>query len=525
MPSPLRDLGAAVSLSNLCVASAWLILANQAQYIFYYLKHPRGYTELTSLGLDVLLLAGLFWGVIALVRLSRQRFVHTAARWIFLLILTVPINSFLHSNPYISLLSNLSQLQWVLLPLGVSVILILWALVRWQRQIARAALTGVMILAPMVPINFGYSLWLLKTHGRPAEAFNNRAPAPVTNPEAKFNARVLLIVFDEMDQHQAFERLSSDLRLPEFDRLRSEALVATRAFPPGTETLSSIPALITGRTVASTEEKAPNELLLTFDDKSTAPWSKQPNIFSWAREKGARTALVGWSHPYCRVIGDSLDSCSWEPVTVDANPVLDPFTIKSGMLLWARKALFSVPSFFRLIKESYLRSVNQDHITGYSRLMEQARKVSTDPNYNLVLIHLSVPHLPGIYNSRTNSLSSDPDNSYDDNLVLADRTLGELRRLKEAAGTWDASTVLITSDHWWRDSPTVNGRREHRVPFILKLAGQKMGVQYVTPFNTVVTRDLLIGVMTGSVKESQDVVQWLDQHSGTAENQYTRDLP
>src|SRR5262249_35435519 len=38
-------------------------------------------------------------------------------------------------------------------------------------------------------------------------------------------------------------------------------------------------------------------------------WRDQPTIFKRARELGVNAELVGWHHPYCRILGDSLVRC------------------------------------------------------------------------------------------------------------------------------------------------------------------------------------------------------------------------
>src|SRR2546425_7901138 len=36
------------------------------------------------------------------------------------------------------------------------------------------------------------------------------------------------------------------------------------------------------------------------------------NLFRRARALGYDTALIGWYHPYCRVLGSDLTRCYWE---------------------------------------------------------------------------------------------------------------------------------------------------------------------------------------------------------------------
>jgi arylsulfatase A-like enzyme len=111
-----------------------------------------------------------------------------------------------------------------------------------------------------------------------------------------------------------------------------------------------------------------------------------------------------------------------------------------------------------------------------------------------------------------------------DNVVLLDRTLGEIRLTLEKAGMWDDSTILLTSDHslriglardrprptWERALQGVKQSRE--VPFLLKMAGQQEGFAYDAAMQTVVTKDLLLAIMKGEVRQPEQVALWLDHH-------------
>jgi hypothetical protein len=72
-----------------------------------------------------------------------------------------------------------------------------------------------------------------------------------------------------------------------------------------------------------------------------------------------------------------------------------------------------------------------------------------------------VPHPGGFYNRRTQQVGVD--GSYLDNLVLADRTLGKLRRAIEETSLAAKTTVIVSSDHSWRVDlwrPTTDWRAE-----------------------------------------------------------------
>jgi hypothetical protein len=333
------------------------------------------------------------------------------------------------------------------------------------------------------------------------------------------------MIFDEMDQRLAFIERPSGIELPELDRLRRQALYAQNSYPPAGFTLISLPALITGKLVSGAAPTRPNDLRLTFEDNTSADWSKVPSVFASARELGFSTAVAGWYHPYCRIFGKDIDSCDWVPVIDQVNPVRGQMTVAKSMRLWARDALFTVPFAFRIFKERYDSGRREDHIEEYKRVLKSATEICADAELNLIMLHFPVPHHPWIYDRRTGSFSVERTASYFDNLALADRTLGDVRRSLEARGLWDSSTVLVTSDHWWREAPLHDGRRDHRVPFLLKLPGENEALTYAASFNTLLIHDLLIDVLASKITTPNAASRWLDLHRSISETPYTRALP
>jgi hypothetical protein len=72
--------------------------------------------------------------------------------------------------------------------------------------------------------------------------------------------------------------------------------------------------------------------------------------------------------------------------------------------------------------------------------------------------------------------------------------------------------VLFTSDHPYRDSEQLDGKSDPRIPYILKMAGQKMAVAYTQQFNTVLTAGLLLSVLRGEIAEPASATAWLDRN-------------
>jgi hypothetical protein len=150
----------------------------------------------------------------------------------------------------------------------------------------------------------------------------------------------------------------------------------------------------------------------------------------------------------------------------------------------------------------------------YRASLREAEALADETRFGFTLVHLPIPHAPHAYNRKTGefTLGNSPIAGYVDSLALLDRTVGEIRRSMEKAGTWDSTTVLFTSDHSYRDAAQLDGRGDGRIPYLLKLASQKETVTYREPFNAVVTGDLLLAVMRGEIGDAASATAWLDRN-------------
>lgn len=513
----IRDLLIALSLANLCFMAGWRVLLNPLHYTYYHWKYHPGFIEYAALVCNVLLLGALFWGAMTLARRSGKQSVLRVTRWAFLLILIVPFNN-LRLQIFDPLVPGGTNRLGNALILTPFLVLLLSAVVLKRRRanIISGAAIGVMILFPFFLIALFQGAWLTIKYRANAELVRNESLAPALNSNKKDAPRVVLLVFDELDQRIAFAERPAGVELPEFDRLRGEAIFAATAYPPGTLTMLSLPSLTIGKRVSAAQAVRPNELMLTLKDSNEeVGWSTLPNVFSAARADGFDTAVVGWYHPYCRVIGNSLTSCFWGPVVDAISPLRGEPTMLKSMSHWAETALFRIPGMFHAFKSRYERERCEAHIEEHLRILERAKMASHKSEFGLTLLHFPIPHHPFIYDRARNALSSNPDRTYEDNLVLTDRTLGEMRREMEAAGLWEDTTVLVTSDHGWRSPP--DGKIDKRVPFILKLARQKQGVTYDAAFNTALTSQLIQAILNGALSTPESVVRWLDQNRSSVE--------
>jgi phosphoglycerol transferase MdoB-like AlkP superfamily enzyme len=154
------------------------------------------------------------------------------------------------------------------------------------------------------------------------------------------------------------------------------------------------------------------------------------------------------------------------------------------------------------------------------------------------MIHFPAPHFPCQYDRRKGDFTVDDFAvksrcNYFDNLELVDRTFGDLRRAMERAGWWDNTVVLLSSDHWWRteiwprnqswteEEQTVKSDgSDRRVPFMLKLKGQREGLIYQPSFNTVLSQELVLTLLRGELPAPADVTAWLDRNRSIEKSPY-----
>ncbi len=106
---------------------------------------------------------------------------------------------------------------------------------------------------------------------------------------------------------------------------------------------------------------------------------------------------------------------------------------------------------------------------------------------------------------------------------------------------WENAVVVVTSDHWWRgdlwrymresrarswnaEDESVFSGIDERVPFMVKLSHQQGSIDYTQEFNTVVTPDLFLALLSGSLSDRDSVVNWLDTRpsSGTRPYKYQK---
>lgn len=482
----LKEFLIALSLANLCFYNIILAFFYKNQF---YLKIIPGTNQFLALILSELLIAALFWLAWRLVKKINNRYLILFAKFILCLLVLIFIYDLARDfKSYFNI-----KLFRVFLLVSLIILLI-------RKKTAKVATSLLLLLAPFVGIVFFQAFQGIITD------FTKEAPPEVKQQvKAGDNSpRVLWLIFDGMDYRLAFADRPEHLKMPEFDGLQQQSLTARNAHPPGIETITSMPALIDGRMISAAGIEGADKLKIRYaDSNEDVYWGSQPNIFSRARDLKLNTAFVGEYLPYSRIIGKDLTFCDWFQYYPQYT---HPGSVFVNMYQQIRMLLIGPARHYMQRKEAYLE------------VHRITKRLVADFDYNLIMIHNPIPHYPYFHQQPWWDYRSME--GYFNALKLVDQTLGEIRRIMEEQGTWDATNVIISADHGlyrWYD-----GKPETRVPFIVKLAGQKEPVKYEPAFNTVITQELVLAILKREVSTPGRLVDFLRRNGRMIEPEINR---
>jgi len=502
------------SLANMAVSPFWFYVfrfgsPSGDQYVgnsFHYLRHYYNHVDYIS----AILLTGFLWAVLYALawRASASRradWLHSGAT---VLCLVCFVSALRIMFPVALSLSNIVSLARDMWPLALVIAAAACvAVVRWHGYARQGLTVLVTILAPLGLVllwNGVHGTSLI--HERGSELLSYDATlAPALKGPADRN-RSIVIIFDAWDYWATFERRADDLELPEIDRLRKEAFFASDAHSGATDTLNSIPALMMGRRYPIVV-RSPNLDAAFVDLKGNhfGYWGDRATILHDARAAGSNTAVAGTAFlPYCKLFREVLTKCvggAYFPDQTKKNVLSQIDDVISVIFR-------SLPVVQTLLPRPH--SLNgPEHHKIYPILMPKLKRLVVNREVGLIYSHLYLPHEPYYFDRHSGKIVEPYHNvdGYFSALALVDRTIGDLRRALEAGGLWDDTNIIITTDH---HRPVVRDRPEdveleRRVPFFVKLAGERQGIEYGKRLETIHLRELLQGIMAGKINSHQSV--------------------
>lgn len=468
----LKEYLIALSLTNLCFYNIILAFFYKNKF---YLKILPGTNQLLALILSELLIASLFWSAWRLVKKINNRYLIGVAKFMVCLLTLIFIYDLARD------FKSFFNLKLFRIFLFISLIVLII-----RKKTAKIAASFLLLMTPFVGIVFFQSI-------QGAVINQTKHNLPPTKPPLfstpNNTPRVLWLIFDGLGYRIAFAERPEQLKMPAFDRLQQEAIVARNAYPPGNTTRNSIPALIDGKLIPKADIGDYDELFITYQGSNeTINWGSQPNIFSKAQELKLNTALVGEYLPYPRFIGKDLTFCEWYQFYPQYT---SPGSVLANMRQQIKMLLIGPARHYVQRKEAY------------KGVQNHTKKLASDPDYSLVMIHNPVPHGPYFY--RQPWWDDRSREGYINALKLVDRSLAEIRQVMEEKGIWEETNIIISADH---GNAFFDGNDE-RVPFIVKLANQKKPVIYEPAFNTVITQELILAILRGQIATPDEFIKLL----------------
>lgn len=529
----LRDVVAAFSLANLFFLNIWSELTNPASVDFFQKSPVAGH----YLGITIanILIVGIFIFAAMLSARRLKGLPRLAAELAFLGCVAVPLNILRTRFLYVPLGFRSWQTALATGLIGITLLVVL----RWRRPFLRFVRAALIMTAPLLPVAYSTAL-MQQARMSAADEFTRTLTYPKLHAGQGKGIRVVWVIFDELDACFAFSNRSPNVRLPQLDRLQEESVYATKAKAPAQHTIMSIPSLFTGKVVQKSVVDGLSDLKVRYaGTEGYHLFSKEPTVFSRAHDLGYNTGVDGWFLPYCRLF--PFTSCYWEPITgvFLREDYARYLNFAQSMWFQLSRQLVEIPGVYAIrnsvgqeavVRIPRARRTSREHsILEYRRIHAQSDRVLLDRDIDFVYLHWPTPHGLFYYDRRTSDFTTSDGPNYFDSLALVDRTVGDIRRVLEQAGTWNQTVLLVSSDHplrtdFLRDigmwSPEENRAMGSRVcpyvPFILKMPGQESPVRYDRPFNTVVTGDLLLAILQGEVSSPSAITQWLNTHNPTA---------
>jgi hypothetical protein len=493
----IKDIAVCLSLANFLWLRAWSTALNPSN-LFYF---PPGASIAYFLSPAVCVLGtGLLFrlGLVLMRSAPRLRPLGAAA---FVFLCALALNAVRNEIPALSLkeLRQLAGTTGVTVATALGLMLTGWAFVSHRRRLVSVLRTALLALAPFFLVNVFQGAAAAAAEGRITQ---QQGPTHVSHPRP--GPRVVVILFDGMDQETALGSAERSRLLPAFARFASESVhFSAVVAPPNRRTLNSLPTITLGKTVVRGDPLGRSDLWLRFADGTEGQWTGPANLFRIARGEGVDVFLSGWTIPYCRIFASDVSKCSWRP------GIRRPDSIFEGLIRDVSTLRILVPGMFRL--SSFLgwrtdktpdrASLVNWHIDSYREVHRSAKIGVADLSSRLVFVHYPVPHEPVIFDRGLGSLSPTDGDDYLDNQILADNTLGELRSALEASNLWNDTAMVVLSDHAPKNQP---GNR-HPI-LMVKPAGSSASIQVAEEVPLARAFQLILGLLRGTTVTAEDVV-------------------
>jgi hypothetical protein len=319
---------------------------------------------------------------------------------------------------------------------------------------------------------------------------------------------VLIFIFDDWSPSRSLSDSHFHPWLPRLNQLAERSFVFLNARSPGTQTLEALPEILF---------QEPGIMRVGNGEVGWegvgAEARAHDGLFDVGRRFGYSTGLLGFYLPYAALLDGQLDFCRTFP------HVPKPVGLVRGLGAALQSNLQFLPD--PLSQAVWLRIYAEAYSRNWFELNQRLRRdvlqtlASAGPG-SMTLVHFPLPHAPFVFEEdgrfrgafeggRMDGTEAD----YARQLKFLDLVLGEFQDRLVAAGVFDESLLVVTSDHSWRADPDParhTPRAVHQVPLLIKWPGQKMGRTVVEPVCLTSLSSYLRAAIEGSGEDAATLI-------------------
>ncbi len=367
---------------------------------------------------------------------------------------------------------------------------------QWLRKAGSALLTGFAVFALVMTAQLvRAAVW----HPGPQAFTNPIAPSPANRP------RLVWVLFDELSYKYVFETRDASLRLPSFDRLRSESTLYTDVMPIAYRTTHAVPSLMLGRDVTDVEYTPGNEYLVQIDNGHWERFNANASLIGMAKQHGLTTSIVGWYIAYCPAFASVATECYWS--NEDAQD-RGPTSLEAGFAanVWFPLRIMLEQLFYPSRAWADVNRWNvEGHIDSVKDVSQHVLKTLATSQADIIYLHIPSPHPPEFWDRRSGSYAVG--GSYLDSLDYTDRLLGQMLDTLEKQPRWASTMLVVQGDHSWRtqmwrslpgwsaedERISHGGQWDPRPMLMIHMQGQQGPGTVATPTSILHVHDVVAG--------------------------------
>jgi hypothetical protein len=340
-----------------------------------------------------------------------------------------------------------------------------------------------LFLLPLVPI-FWINLMLAPAYRIP------ELPSPAqtrdieaSRPPSSLSSGVYIFVLDGWPYRLAFDHGEVSSSMP---RLRSAArnmCVFHDAHAAGCHTMMSMTRFLFQREDHYTLKGSD----LGFWETDFRSARKLPTIFDRPRQQGYRTYMIGWYHPYQLLVGHVTDMAIG---TGAFHWIGESPGEEAGEFLFDGVRRLYQNTIFRGLRIPAFHTTNREFVYNLTTVLQHSEAVldSPDPG-QFAVFHLPLPHFPFCFGpdglkDLDRVYPKDSEGLAMEQIRYTDMVLDGLLERIRRRGRYDESTIVLTSDHTWREDPSLplgDARKWSHVPLLIKLPRQTGRVEVDGP--------------------------------------------